>query len=69
MKKETKLPIFKKISINIKEMTTKRPNRRNKYDPYGKKYKMENKKCVVVVDTSYSCYDDLPLFLSSISPL
>lgn len=53
--------------INKKEFTTKRPNRRNKHDPYGKRYKTSMKKCVVVVDTSYSCIDDIPLFFGVVN--
>lgn len=45
----------------------KRPSRRDSSNPIGRKYETRSKKCVVVVDTSYSCYDDIPEFIALIN--
>lgn len=53
---------FGTMRVSAKEMTMKRPNRRNPAIPFGKKRRKVSKHNVVIVDTSGSCLDDLPTF-------
>jgi predicted metal-dependent peptidase len=53
---------FGTMRISSKEMTLKRPNRRNPASPFGKRRKKVSKHNVVIIDTSGSCLNDLPQF-------
>tara|TARA_R110002020_G_scaffold41921_14_gene123258 strand:- start:950 stop:2431 length:1482 start_codon:yes stop_codon:yes gene_type:complete len=52
--------------VSTKEMTLKRPSRRNPANPFGKRRMKVSKHNVVIIDTSGSCLDDLPKFFAAI---